>query len=96
MTTEPEDLRDPLAALPIARRACGMGEQLCIHSLGHVLDTLALAQHMTGDTATAVQTQERAVSLVPKDDPQLKGVEAQLAKFQAALAVQSAPDPSPP
>jgi hypothetical protein len=48
------------------------------------LDTLALAQHMTGDTAAAIETQERAISLMPEDaDPEMA---TRLANYEAELA----------
>jgi hypothetical protein len=54
------------------------GEQL-----GYVVDTLALAQHRTGDTAAAVETQRRALSLMPEGaDP---GIATRLAEYEAAL-----------
>ena len=53
-----EDLRDPQAALPVAQRAVEMsgGENAII------LDTLARAYFMTGDTAKAIEIQETIVT----------------------------------
>ncbi len=49
------------------------------------LDTLALAQHRTGDTSTAIATQKRAISLLPADgDPAVaKELKKRLAEFEA-------------
>ncbi|MCH8806593.1 MAG: hypothetical protein IH986_10955 [Planctomycetes bacterium] len=51
------------------------------------LDTLALAQHLTGDTPAAVETEKKALSLLPPNTPgRGRGdYEAALAKFEAAL-----------
>lgn len=83
-----EDLRDPARALPLARRACaleaaGAGSRLWIY-----LDTLAQAEHRTGDTAAAVATLRRAQSVVPADGDrqQAAGIATRLAEFEAALA----------
>ncbi|MFQ5424184.1 MAG: hypothetical protein ACE5F9_09410, partial [Phycisphaerae bacterium] len=55
------------------------------------LDTLALAYHRTGDTARAIETQEKAVALLPPgDSPTRKEFEARLEEFRQAGASQSA------
>ncbi len=46
-----------------------------------ILDTLALAQHLTGDTATAIETQRRVVELLPADE----SLAETLARYEAAL-----------
>ncbi len=86
LTCELEDLRDPQAALPVAKRAVEMsaGEDVAI------LDTLALAYSMTGDTAKAIETQEKAVLLLPPGESLLRtGLEANLAKYRQAAAAES-------
>ena len=50
-----------------------------------VLDTLALAQHLTGDTAAAIKTEKKALSLLPADAPGRGDYEAALARFEASL-----------
>ncbi len=50
-----------------------------------ILDTLALAQHLTGDNLAAVETEKKALSLLPPDAPGRSDYEAALAKFEAAL-----------
>ncbi len=85
MTCEPEDLRDPAAALPVAQRAVEMTES---EDAG-VLDTLAMAYFMTGDTAKAIETQEKAVSLVPPDESEMRTeLEANLAKYRAGSTTE--------
>jgi hypothetical protein len=82
LTCEPEDLRGPEAGLRIAERAMAKsgGENPVI------LDTLALAYFMTGDTPNAIETQEKAVAFLPtgksKDRTDFEG---NLAKYRAAL-----------
>ena len=86
LTCEPEDLRAPQAALPIAKRAVEMsgGEN------PGILDTLALAYFMTGDVAKAIVTQEKAVSLLPAGESLLRtDLEANLAKFRQAAKNES-------
>jgi Flp pilus assembly protein TadD len=55
------------------------------------LDSLALAQHMTGDTAAAVATQQRAIELAPDNDK----LKATLSTYESALEQQTEGDPSP-
>ena len=58
---ELERLRDPERALGIANRACELEKDNW-----QLLSTLALAQHMTGDSAVAVQTQKRVMAWMPE------------------------------
>ncbi|MCH8852578.1 MAG: tetratricopeptide repeat protein, partial [Planctomycetes bacterium] len=82
LTIEPAGLRDPEAALELARRA----NDLTDHDNALYLDTLALAYHMTGDTARALETQEEALSLLTEDQESNRPeMEANLAKYKAAL-----------
>jgi len=54
------------------------------------LYTLALAQHMTGDTAKAIETQRRALGLIPPEyHQQRKEIEQRLAEYEAALATSA-------
>lgn len=54
-------MRDPAKALKLARKAVSKSEG----KDARFLDTLALACHLTGDTAKAIETQRKAVSLLP-------------------------------
>jgi cytochrome c-type biogenesis protein CcmH/NrfG len=81
LTCEPADLRDPEAALRLAGDACARTDNA---NPGY-LDTLALAQHLTGDTSSAIETEKKALSLLPPDAPGRSDYEAALAKFEAAL-----------
>ena len=50
-----------------------------------ILDTLALAYFMTGDTARAIEIQVEAVSLLPPTESRLRTeLEANLAKYRQA------------
>ena len=60
MLTGAQELRDPAAALPLAIRANQMTDH---RNPGH-LDTLALAQQVTGDIDAAIETQTKAVALL--------------------------------
>jgi hypothetical protein len=84
LTFEYEELRDSRRALPLAERACLLEEANNGDRLWMYLDTLALAQHMTGDTAAAIETQKRAISLMPENaDPEMA---TRLANYEAELA----------
>ncbi len=93
LTCEPTDLRDPDTALPLAHDACAMTD----NANPAFLDTLALAQHLTGDTPGAIETQQKALLLLPQDAGGRSGYEAALARYEAAR--EQPPDPkevSPP
>jgi tetratricopeptide (TPR) repeat protein len=87
LTHEIEELRDAQRALPLAQRAGTLEEADGGANLWMYLDTLALAQHRTGDTTTAIETQKRAISLLPADADAtaVKEMKARLAEFEAAL-----------
>ena len=72
----------------MAERACGKEEALGGGNLWMYLDTLALAQHRTGDTAKAIETEQRALSLIPEsaDEATREELEINLRTFEAALA----------
>ena len=97
LTIEARDLRDPAAALPLAERACALAEERGTYGRWKYLDTLALAQHRTGDTAKAIETQKRALGLIPPEyHQQRKEMEERLAEYEAAPAAQPASAPSGP
>ncbi|MHC5002065.1 MAG: hypothetical protein ACYTJ0_02985 [Planctomycetota bacterium] len=89
VTHEHEELRDPERALACAERACASEEAANGGKLWQYLDTLALAQYLTGDTAAAVETQQRAISLMPSPDADPE-MPKRLAEFEAALAASKA------
>lgn len=89
LTCELEDLHDPQAALPAAKRAVEMSGG---DNAAHV-NTLALAHFMTGDVVKAIETQEKAVSLLPPEESPLRTkLEATLAKYRAASPGEDAVD----
>lgn len=61
LTCEPADMRDAAAALPYAKLAV---EQTHGND-PNILKTLALAYHLTGDQAAAIQTAKKALALLP-------------------------------
>lgn len=88
VTTPFEDLRSPARALPYA-------QQLVEATKGTqpaMLDSLARAQFGTGDAAKAVETERRALALLPAVKPGetpsalRKELEENLKKFESALA----------
>jgi tetratricopeptide (TPR) repeat protein/predicted Ser/Thr protein kinase len=90
LTIEAPDLRDPAAALPLAERACALAEERGTYGRWTYLDTLALAQHRTGDTAKAIETQRRALGLIPPEyHQQRKELEERLAEYETALATSA-------
>ena len=82
LTCVPAYLRDPQTALTLARDACAMTD----NANPVYLLTLALAQRLTGDTPAASETEEKALSLPPPDDPAgRREYDAALARYEAAL-----------
>ena len=83
LTIEPEGLQDRERALGYAERACALAEVSSPDDLWALLSTLAIAQYLTGDTPAAVETQRRALALMPEGaDPTMV---PRLAEFEAAL-----------
>lgn len=82
------DLHDPNRALPLAERACSKEEAAGGEQLWNYLDTLALAQHMSGDTQKALDTQKRAVSLIPvsANENAREDLLTNLKKYEAILS----------
>jgi len=95
LTVEPAQLRDPVRALEVARRACEMEVAGGGSELWNYLDTLALALHLNGDTTAAVETERKALALLPLDRPERDGLEHQLTMFEAAAARDVAPGTLP-
>jgi hypothetical protein len=77
----PENFRNPAAALQFALRA----NELTGYKNPDCLDTLALACHRTGETARAIELQQKAISLLAADSPDRAECEEQLREFQAAF-----------
>lgn len=84
LTIEPSDMRDPVAALPIAKQAVEMTNS----SAPDILDTLALAYHLGGNQVRAIETEEKAFALLPTNSPLRHDFEAALAKYKAAAQRQ--------
>ncbi len=91
LTHEIESLRDPKRALVYAQRACELKEPVGGGDIWSYLDTLAMAQHKTGDTGAAVETQKQAVSLFPDGDSQRADAMRRLDEYEAALKAENTP-----
>jgi hypothetical protein len=64
-----------------------LAEERGIYGRWNYLDTLALAQHRTGDTTKAIETQNRALALLPPEyHRQRKEMDERLADYKAAMA----------
>ena len=68
VTCEPEDLRNAKTALPLAQKAV----EETVGNNYAMLDTLALAYQMTGDVDKAVETQRKALDLLPPERTPLR------------------------
>ena len=67
----------------VLERARTLVEEAGSDQLWAILDTLALAQHRTGDSAGAIETQKQAIALMPAGtDPEMP---ARLAEYEADL-----------
>lgn len=90
LTTRFADLRDPAAVLAYARRAA----DLTGNSDPSILDVLARAQDLNGDSTTAAETERRAISLLPATPPGAhpsslrRELEETLAAFQKKLVAK--------
>ena len=81
----PEEIRDRERALVFSIRA----NEMTGHEDPLMLDTLAFAYFETGDVSAAIDTEQEALGLVPPDDTDRRAeFEANLARFEAALAVK--------
>lgn len=86
LTSKDVKLQDPQAALPLARKAASFTEE----KNSAILDTLGLALFRNGKVQEALETQKKAVALLPRNYPpaQRKEYEDRLKEFEAALAGQ--------
>jgi len=81
LTREPADLRDPPTALKLALEI----NETTDHEDSDYLETLALAYHLTGETALAIDTQKEALPLLPEEYRNRSDAERRLAEYEAAL-----------
>ena len=90
LTSEVRELQDPQTALRYARKA----NELAAGKDPGILDTLALAQFRTDEPEEAVQTQKRALQLLPPPEPGRRDdvreeMGTRLNEFQNALKEQA-------
>jgi tetratricopeptide (TPR) repeat protein len=84
LTCEPSDLQEPESALRFALEA----NEMTGFGSSRYLDTLALAYHRNGDTARAIGTLEKAISLLPEAADRSE-YETRLAEYDATLQGKS-------
>ena len=93
LTAEPDDLRNPTEALTLAQRAIQLAELMPQTARAALLDTLAMAHHLTGNHARAIQVAEQGLALVPASDQKTiqlrQELETHLAAFRAAQQQRS-------
>jgi tetratricopeptide (TPR) repeat protein len=79
LTCKPVRFRDPEKALVLAKKAVAGSDG----KHAGILDTLALAYFRTGDTAEAIETQRKAVALLPPGESVSRvALENRLAEFE--------------
>ena len=78
-TTADDNVRDPAEAVRLAERAC----QLTQYSRPDVLDTLAAAYAADGDFAKAVETAEKALSLVSDSEKLTNWIQERIELYKA-------------
>ena len=83
LTCEPRDLRNPALARQYAERAAERSNR----SDPNVLDTFALALHLTGDDNRASETEALASSLVPVGSTIRRELEKHLQQYRAAMDI---------
>ena len=90
LTRNIDELQDPARAVEFAQRAVDVAQAENARDTYKNLDLLALAQHQSGDTAKAVETQKRAIAVIPEraNPGLLAKYEAHLSTYQAALKEQ--------
>ena len=86
----PESLRDAVAAVGFAQRAC----ELTQFSQPYYLDTLACALAATGDPIKAIEIQKRALEMTPATDAGRPEMLAHLDAFEAAARALQNPSAS--
>ena len=82
LTWEPPELRDPVAALPFAERAVDVaGDE---SQRADCLDTLALALHLNGQNAEAIEAQRQTLALASENELRERNeLVARLARYLA-------------
>jgi len=79
---EPVDVRDPQRAFPFAEKAVAASGR----KDANILDTLALAYHLTGRDSEALKIQREAITMLPSGPSRLREeLERNLATYEQAL-----------
>ncbi|RMD65948.1 hypothetical protein D6833_02140, partial [Candidatus Parcubacteria bacterium] len=82
LTCEPASLRNPQLALTYAKRAVEKSQA----SDANILDTLAHAFFLTGDHERAIESEKKALALLPANSPLRGELQAALDRFKSARA----------
>jgi tetratricopeptide (TPR) repeat protein len=91
LTRDLEELRNPDLAVEFAQHAVTIAQERNKRREHQYLNVLALAQHQAGDTARAIETQKRAISLMPEkfDEVIRAEYDDNLRTYEAAMEAQS-------
>jgi tetratricopeptide (TPR) repeat protein/tRNA A-37 threonylcarbamoyl transferase component Bud32 len=81
LTRDMDEIQDPARAVEFAQRAVDVAQAESARDTYKMLDLLALARHQAGDTAEAIEAQQRAIEALPERVPQ--GLRA---KYKAHLS----------
>jgi tetratricopeptide (TPR) repeat protein len=81
LTRDMDEIQDPALAVEFAQRAVDVAQAENARDTYKMLDLLALARHQAGDTAEAIEAQQRAIEALPERVPQ--GLRA---KYKAHLS----------
>lgn len=93
LSCQPEELRDPVAALAASRRAV----ELTDGQNADYLDTLATAYQSTGDLENAIETEQEALARLPSGVSGVRSrIETRLSEFLQARQAVAGTDASRP
>lgn len=94
LTAGVSDLRDSAAALPLAQRAVQLAAQMSLTDRIDMLDTLAVAYHLTGDQNRAIATVEEAQALLPASATDTEAMQMRQVLKERLAAFRAAQQPS--
>jgi tetratricopeptide (TPR) repeat protein len=87
LTRDMDGIQDPTRAVEFAQWAVDVAQEEKARDTYKMLDLLALARHQSGDTAGAIEAQQRAIEALPENaSPGLRAkYEAHLSTYEDAL-----------
>jgi tetratricopeptide (TPR) repeat protein/tRNA A-37 threonylcarbamoyl transferase component Bud32 len=88
LTRDMDGIQDPARAVEFAQWAVDVAQEEKARDTYKMLDLLALARHQSGDTAGAIEAQQRAIEALPeKASPGLRAkYEAHLSAYEDAMS----------